>query len=254
MVISRIGAEVLSCLPSQQRPPPLPKIIFQPTKTGLIPQRVRMPLDNGGSTANDLLYQCSRCKQTKQGSKFAGTKYYICKSCVRKVRSPKYLLPKFESRLEKMVTRQHSQHWDEESKAFKRLSKRIKRVSKHVEIYRSRVSVAYLSQKRASTLRGERLNNATPSWINEHHFREIVAACERTNNETGQKHHLDHIIPIAGKTVSGLHVPWNLQVLDALANCSKSNKLLTGTSICAYPLGDNPMWVPSSRGEFEIAA
>lgn len=98
------------------------------------------------------------------------------------------------------------------------------------------------------------MQNATPSWIEEHHFREIVRDCIRANNDTGQKHHLDHIIPIAGKTVSGLHVPWNLQVLDASTNCSKSNKLLPDTPICAYPSGDNPMWAPSLQTEFEMAA
>jgi hypothetical protein len=42
---------------------------------------------------------------------------------------------------------------------------------------------------------------------------------------TGIKHEVDHIIPLQGKNVSGLHVSWNMQILTKEENRKKNNKL-----------------------------
>lgn len=68
---------------------------------------------------------------------------------------------------------------------------------------------------------------AAPNWLTEHQYAEMDKFYEearRLTASTSIVHHVDHIVPLNGKTVCGLHVPWNLQVLPAIENIRKSNK------------------------------
>lgn len=67
----------------------------------------------------------------------------------------------------------------------------------------------------------------TPGWLSESDKAEIEAVYaerERLEAITGIALHVDHIVPLRGETVSGLHVPWNLQIIPAAANLSKGNR------------------------------
>jgi hypothetical protein len=66
----------------------------------------------------------------------------------------------------------------------------------------------------------------TPKWLSEFDLLKMKClyqvAAMRTK-ESGEDWHVDHVIPLQGKTVSGLHVPWNLTVIRGCDNLQKSN-------------------------------
>ena len=63
----------------------------------------------------------------------------------------------------------------------------------------------------------------TPAWADLEKIAAFYVEAFRLTLETGVKHHVDHIVPLRGKLVSGLHVETNLQILTAKANLTKGN-------------------------------
>lgn len=63
----------------------------------------------------------------------------------------------------------------------------------------------------------------TPSWANKQLIDAFYLEAKRLEELTGIKFHVDHIIPLQGELVSGLHVETNLQLLPAHENLGKSN-------------------------------
>jgi len=67
---------------------------------------------------------------------------------------------------------------------------------------------------------------ATPAWSDLKTIRMIYADARRLTNETGIRHEVDHLIPIKGLKVSGLHVPHNLRVIPMTDNRKKFNRFI----------------------------
>ena len=64
----------------------------------------------------------------------------------------------------------------------------------------------------------------TPPWADHEAIRRVYQQAQEAALETGLSYHVDHIIPLQGRLVSGLHVHNNLQVLTALENSRKHNR------------------------------
>lgn len=70
------------------------------------------------------------------------------------------------------------------------------------------------------------LKQRIPRWLSDSEraaIKELYDRCALLRAETGEMYHVDHIYPLQGKLVSGLHVLANLQILTESENASKGN-------------------------------
>ena len=79
---------------------------------------------------------------------------------------------------------------------------------------------AKVAKRRAAKLQ------RTPHWLTEEDFKTIekfYQYAKYLTDLTGERWEVDHIVPLQGKNISGLHVPNNLQVITREENLQKSN-------------------------------
>jgi len=82
-------------------------------------------------------------------------------------------------------------------------------------------------------VRRRKHRDATPPWLSRKQrseIRQLYQIAMTMTQTTGERYVVDHIIPLQGETVCGLHVPWNLRVITQEENLKKSNRLLAPTT------------------------
>lgn len=66
---------------------------------------------------------------------------------------------------------------------------------------------------------------ATPLWANWEKIAAIYDESIAISKKTGIPHHVDHIVPVQGKNITGLHVHQNLRIIPATENVKKRAKV-----------------------------
>ena len=70
----------------------------------------------------------------------------------------------------------------------------------------------------------KKLAEATPAWINWSEVEDFYRIAAELTRVTGIKHRVDHIVPIKGPGVCGLHWEGNLEVVTVTENRHQRNK------------------------------
>jgi len=158
---------------------------------------------------------CTKCTKSKEFSDFSKDARNLnglnswCKACKNE-----------QGRLKKYGTAWRQKN-PERSKALK--DKYVKENPQAVKNSKSNWNKANNKKVLAKTRKYQAAKlNATPYWLSETQLRDM----ELIYINCPEGCEVDHIIPLQGKNVKGLHVPWNLQYLTVEQNRRKSNKAL----------------------------
>lgn len=167
--------------------------------------------------------QCRQCKQDKYCAQFSRhntcrfgvrPECKVCQSANKKI---------YYHRNKVKILNNHQKYINTNPEIHRKISRAYYARNKQAEQLRSSayakanplVKRAQCAKRRAT------LADAMPKWLSESQLLEIRLIYK--NCPAGYE--VDHIVPLRGKEVRGLHVPWNLQYLTVSENRSKLNHI-----------------------------
>tara|TARA_R110000850_G_scaffold276391_1_gene418344 strand:+ start:760 stop:1311 length:552 start_codon:yes stop_codon:yes gene_type:complete len=179
---------------------------------------------------------CTKCKEDKPLISFNKRSETVwrkeCKVCLnsyassyrkdKKIAIAKQRKEHYEDNKDSLLVKQRDYYQENSTKCNER-SREYHRNNKDTIAETKRI---YLDNNRgkhneACARRRAAKLNASPNWVTEEE-REAIRELYKEARKKGM--HVDHEIPLQGKTVCGLHVLANLQLLSPTDNLSKSNK------------------------------
>lgn len=84
------------------------------------------------------------------------------------------------------------------------------------------INRAALVRHHSAKRRAEK-SSRTPPWADLAKIRALHDEAQRLTLSTGIAHHVDHVLPLQGELVSGLHVETNMQIITGAENSRKKN-------------------------------
>jgi hypothetical protein len=169
--------------------------------------------------------QCSKCKQFKDLNCFSKDKHkrsgYVsqCKEC--KNSYDKEYKNKNRAEINRKRVDYYYNNLEYVRDYYVSNKEKINKQAKEYYKNNTHIFRARDAKRRALQLK------ATPKWLSKEQIAQIkieYALAEWCTKVTNEKYEVDHIVPLQGKNVSGLHVPWNLQVITKVDNRKKANK------------------------------
>lgn len=147
-----------------------------------------------GNTRYVANQDCVECRRLRKNALRKKTQKYGKRGRPKSTRTPE--------EIKESIRLASKKYWNKPENAGRRAAKRVK--------------------YRASKIQ------RTPKWLtieDLNQIKNIYAAAIQKSIDTKMPWHVDHIYPLKGLTVSGLHVPANLQIISAVENLKKANKI-----------------------------
>jgi hypothetical protein len=200
-------------------------------------------LEEARSIGHNLYYTGNPCKHGHLTYRYVADR--ACSDCVKAKVKKSSTIGGGNARRWAAKTKEQKDVIYEKRKAYYEKTKEARRTEKMRSHAKLKNNKEYVEQKKLASKKWKQNNigkvradtvkrrlakmQRTPAWLTEEDYWMIDQAYELAALRTkmfGFSWHVDHVLPLQGKEVSGLHVLENLQVIPWIENIKKANKLL----------------------------
>jgi hypothetical protein len=173
--------------------------------------------------------KCTGCNNEKPQADFITRLERVAKTCAvcreRGSARSKLHYNANKAKVDKRIKRWRAQNPDAYKRARKIVNKRFnKNNPDHVARKNERYRLKYPAKNAARTRAYQaRKLKATPAWADKAAIEMLYELARLQRELTGESVHVEHIVPLKGKTVCGLHWEGNLRLTGGSYNSRKSN-------------------------------